>query len=400
MSLMHITMTGVILSELHWGIIGCGDVVERKSGPPLANAASGSFLRAVSRRSPGKAEEFAKKHGVPVHYTTSADLLADPVVNAVYIATAPDTHLELALAAAEAGHPTLLEKPMARSSAEASVIQGVFARRNIPLFVSYYRRALPRYVRAKQLLADLGNIFNVSINVRMAAGNSGIPASTGWRVTKTVSGGGLFVDVGSHVVDIVDWMLGPLLVTNSHTGFGRGADAVCSWGPCVQDTSQFAGAEDHVVFSFSLPCNRSAPCNVAVFDFDSTPEQETDRITVVGEHGVLSFPALGLTGADPEIRLQDSYGGLVLRETVNQPEFVHDPFIASVVGVLRGDEGALCESMADSGLRASLVVDAALEWGRDPATLRLRAFASKQEREEGECEIRKALDSCGRTASL
>jgi 1,5-anhydro-D-fructose reductase (1,5-anhydro-D-mannitol-forming) len=102
-------VSSIASTELHWGIIGCGDVCERKSGPAFAIHESGSYLRAVCRRSPGKAKLFDAKHSVPAHYTSAVDLFADPRVNAVYVATPPDSHMELALAAAEAGFPTLLE---------------------------------------------------------------------------------------------------------------------------------------------------------------------------------------------------------------------------------------------------------------------------------------------------
>jgi 1,5-anhydro-D-fructose reductase (1,5-anhydro-D-mannitol-forming) len=289
---------------------------------------------------------------------------------------------------------------MARNSSEAAVIQAAFARSRVPLFVAYYRRALPRYVRAKQLLHQVGKICSVTVRLRIA-GNccKSIPDAKGWRVTKSVSGGGLFQDVGSHVCDIVDWMFGPMIVTHSHTGSGRGADAVSSWSTHARDGNRFDGAEDHVIFTFALPLCKTAQKNIAIFDFDAARGQEADRVTVVGENGVLSFPALGLSDADPEIRLQDSQGALILREVVAQPDYVHGPLIASIVGELRGTEGVVCESTAENGLRTAVVVDAALEWGRDPATLRLRAFASAVEREDDERRIRDALTACCREIS-
>ena len=100
-------------SKVSWGIIGVGDVCERKAGPALYKA-SRSSLAAVMRRTKHKAEDFAARHGVPGAYDSVEALLADAAVNAVYIASPVAFHAEHALAVAKAGLPCLLEKPMAR----------------------------------------------------------------------------------------------------------------------------------------------------------------------------------------------------------------------------------------------------------------------------------------------
>ena len=105
------------MKTIQWGIIGCGDVTELKSGPALQKANS-SMLAAVMRRDAAKAEDYAKRHSVPSWYTDANDLIYDPDVYAVYIATPPDTHMEYALRVAEAGKPVYVEKPMARNHAE------------------------------------------------------------------------------------------------------------------------------------------------------------------------------------------------------------------------------------------------------------------------------------------
>jgi 1,5-anhydro-D-fructose reductase (1,5-anhydro-D-mannitol-forming) len=100
------------MDSVRWGMIGCGDVAEVKSGPGFQKA-SGSALTAVMRRDFAKAEDFALRHGVPRVHRHAEDLIADPDVDAVYIATPPSSHCELALAVAEAGKPCLVENQMA-----------------------------------------------------------------------------------------------------------------------------------------------------------------------------------------------------------------------------------------------------------------------------------------------
>ncbi len=140
-----------MMNHIRWGMIGCGDVAEVKSGPALQKAA-GSSLVAVMRRDGAKAADYAQRHGVPRYYDDAAVLVADPEVDAVYVATPPSSHLEMAVLAAEAGKPCLVEKPMALSHAECLRMIEAFEARGVPLFVAYYRRALPRFVEARHLL--------------------------------------------------------------------------------------------------------------------------------------------------------------------------------------------------------------------------------------------------------
>merc|ERR1712048_931557 len=122
---------------IRWGIVGCGAVCERKSGPAFYKA-TGSELVAVSSRSMAKAEDYAKRHNVPRFYDDARSLINDPDVDAVYVATPPGSHKELALAVAKAGKPCLIEKPMARSFREAQLMVTEFERANLHLFVAYY----------------------------------------------------------------------------------------------------------------------------------------------------------------------------------------------------------------------------------------------------------------------
>ena len=109
---------------VRWGMIGCGDVAEVKSGPGFQKA-RGSRLVAVMRRDAGRAEDYARRHGVPRWYRDAAQLIADPEVDAVYVATPPSTHRQYTLMAAAAGKPVYVEKPMAHSIEEARVMARV-----------------------------------------------------------------------------------------------------------------------------------------------------------------------------------------------------------------------------------------------------------------------------------
>ncbi len=104
----------LVAEVIRWGIIGCGDVTEVKSGPGFQKA-QGSALVAVMRRDRARAEDYARRHGVPRAYGEADALIADPEVDAIYIATPVSSHCALALQVAAAGKPCLVEKPMAMS---------------------------------------------------------------------------------------------------------------------------------------------------------------------------------------------------------------------------------------------------------------------------------------------
>lgn len=265
------------LPALNWGIIGAGDVCARKAGPALAQPSSS--VAAVARRTPGAAAAYAASHGVPAAYESAADLLADTAVNAVYVATPPGSHARLAAEAAAAGRPALIEKPLARCAAEAAAVAAVFERAGVPLFVAFYRRCLPRYLRVRELLPRVGEVTGVRVDVVMAGGGGargggdgagldeamvgkGMLADGGWRFDKRQSGGGLFVDVGSHVLDLLDFLLGPMRVEASEFG-----DHACSsWDAAA--ASAYSGIEDHMFAAVSFPLAPAAgSANLLRFEF-------------------------------------------------------------------------------------------------------------------------------------
>ncbi|HEY0707073.1 MAG TPA: Gfo/Idh/MocA family oxidoreductase, partial [Polyangia bacterium] len=197
---------------IRWGIIGCGDVCEVKSGPGFQKA-PGSALVAVMRRDGAKAADFARRHGVPRSYDNAEALIADPEVDAVYVATPPSSHAAYTLAAARAGKPVYVEKPMATDRAACTHMIEACAAAGVPLFVAYYRRALPRFLKVKQLLDEgaIGQVRAVSTTLITAPAPAHLdPATLPWRVRPDIAGGGLFVDLAAHTLDLLDFFLGPI----------------------------------------------------------------------------------------------------------------------------------------------------------------------------------------------
>jgi len=199
------------MSNLRWGIIGCGDVCEVKSGPALQKAA-GSELVVVCRRQADLARDFAQRHGVPRSTGDPQAVIDDPEVDAVYIATPPGSHLDYARRVAAAGKPCYVEKPMARTHAECVAMNQAFADAGQKLFVAYYRRCLPRFVAVQEMLAQgrIGTVRSVdsvqTTNHMLTTDPDDLP----WRLDAPHSGGGLLLDMGSHTLDVLDLLLGPI----------------------------------------------------------------------------------------------------------------------------------------------------------------------------------------------
>ena len=147
------------MDTVRWGIIGCGNVTEVKSGPGFQKARDSSLV-AVMRRNGDLAKDYAQRHSVPKWYDDAQALIDDPDVNAIYIATPPSSHKVYTIMAAQAGKPVYVEKPMALNFAECQEMIGACQEAAVPLFVAYYRRSLARFLKIKELL-DAGAIGEV-----------------------------------------------------------------------------------------------------------------------------------------------------------------------------------------------------------------------------------------------
>ncbi|MEO5959037.1 MAG: Gfo/Idh/MocA family oxidoreductase [Opitutaceae bacterium] len=327
---------------IRWGIIGCGDVTEVKSGPGFRKA-QGSELVAVMRRNGALAADYAKRHGVPRWYDDARQLVNDPQVDAVYVATPPSAHLDGASLAAAAGKPAYVEKPMARHTPECDAMLATFARAKQKLFVAYYRRAMPRFLKVRELL-DGGAIGTLtSIHYRHANSTSPTtdPAKGAWRVAVEPAGGGLFLDVGSHLLDYLDFCFGPLEDVQ-----GRAAH-----------TATQAEVEDTVAMTFQTA---SGVLGSAAWNFSSHAKDDT--LEFLGTKGRMSLIFFN----DTPLRLETERGHEEF--AIPNPPHVAQPLIQTVVDDLLGR--GTCTSTGESGRRTSAVMDrvlAAYYGGRDDA---------------------------------
>ncbi|MET0357556.1 MAG: Gfo/Idh/MocA family oxidoreductase [Cellvibrio sp.] len=220
---------------IRWGIIGCGNVTEVKSGPAYQKT-PGFELVAVMRRDADKAQDYAQRHGVKKFYSNAQQLIDDPDVDAVYIATPPDSHKEYALLVAAAGKPCCVEKPLAPSLAESREIVEAFAQKSIPLFVAYYRRSLPRFVKVKEILdsGKIGNVRHINWQLHKAANERDKSGEYNWRTDKNIARGGYFDDLASHGLDLFAFYFGDYqrvqgITTNQQALYSAFDSVTASW---------------------------------------------------------------------------------------------------------------------------------------------------------------------------
>jgi len=323
------------LETVRWGIIGCGNVTEVKSGPAFQKAPHSSLV-AVMRRDGDKARDYAQRHDVPRWYAAAENLVADPGVDAVYVATPPSTHRQFALISIAAGKPVYVEKPFALDAAECEEIIAAGRAANVPVFVAYYRRALPRFRKVRELVFDERAIGKPRI-VNVVLHEPHHPryhdaADLPWHVRPEISGGGIFVDIGCHTLDLLDWLFGPLRRVH-----GTASNQLGAYPP-----------EDTVAMSFAFD---TGLLGTGLWNFGAL--QHEDRIEVIGDGGRMRFATFG----DGPILVENGAGAREVR--VENPVHIQQPLIEAVVRELRGEAGA-CPSTAVSAARTSAVMDAVL----------------------------------------
>ncbi len=318
-------------NKVRWGIVGCGDVAEVKSGPAFQKAKA-SELVAVMRRDGDRARDFAQRHDVPRWYADADELINDPHVDAVYVATPVGAHAQLALKVAAANKPAYIEKPMARSGAECDKIMKAFRDAGQSLFVAYYRRALPRFQRLKDMIDSglMGRLTSLRYHYGSPAHRR--PRGLGsWRYQAEHAGGGLFMDLGCHVLDVIDFTIGPLArVTGTARNVASPQDEV---EDCVSMSFEVAGVPAAATWNFAQ-------------------HRRQDRFEVETTEGSLE---LSVFGDDPIRLIRD---GHVHELQGSNPQPIQQPLIQSIVDDILGK--GQCPSTGESARRTSQVMDKVL----------------------------------------
>src|SRR5687767_1927125 len=183
---------------IRWGLIGVGDIAEKRVAGALKDS-RGSHLAAVASARPERAAAFAAKHGVDRHYADWREMLRDGGVDAIYIATPVRLHPEQAIAAAAAGKHVLCEKPMALDAAECARMIAAARQHGVRLGVAYYRHLYPVVARLREILAR-GVIGRPVLAQAHAFERFDVAPDhpRAWFLRKADAGGGPMFDFGCH----------------------------------------------------------------------------------------------------------------------------------------------------------------------------------------------------------
>jgi predicted dehydrogenase len=224
-----------LYEEVRWGVIGCGSVTELKSTPAYQKV-EGFTVSAVMGRNENKVKDYTNRHNIPRYYLDVDSMINDPKIDAIYIATPPDSHKEYALKVAQADKICCIEKPLAPTYQDCLAINKAFSQKNLPLFVSYYRRSLPRFQQVKTWLNEdaIGNIRHINWHLSKPANTVDLSKKYNWRTDKTIALGGYFDDLASHGLDLFNYLLGDIenvvgLSTNQQGLYSAKDAIVASW---------------------------------------------------------------------------------------------------------------------------------------------------------------------------
>ena len=308
-----------INGTVNWGIIGCGDVCEIKSGPAFQKVTH-SRLVAVMRRNAAKAKDFANRHNVSKFYDDAAALVDDEEVNAVYIATPPSLHEQYTEMALKAGKPVYVEKPVALNAASCERMIVMEKQYDTAISVAHYRRALPLFKHVKQLITDdaIGNVKFIQLKMLQPTASTIITQTTdNWRVNPEISGGGLFHDLAPHQLDILYWI------------FGEPKDLYVK---AVNQGKQY-NVPDLTMLTAGFANNIYLQ---GVWNFNVAATAQADECEITGDKGSIRFSFFRVS----ETELITEAG----RQTFSHeyPSHIQQPHINDVVQFLRGEKTNPC----------------------------------------------------------
>ncbi|KXF80820.1 Gfo/Idh/MocA family protein [Enterovibrio coralii] len=299
------------LNNIRWGMIGCGSVTERKSGPAFWQV-EGSSLEMVMARREEQAKDYCARHGIARYTTDAHELVVDPNVDAIYVATPPNSHLGYALMAAEVGKPCVVEKPMALNTKECDIMLSAFEKAGVPLFVAYYRRSLPRFDVIQKWIAKgkIGTVRHIHWTYHRPPNPNDVAGKANWRVDPNVAGGGYFVDLASHGLNLFQQWFGNITVAK---------------GIAVNQQGFYA-AEDAVTACFSF---ESGVLGSGYWNFAAANRE--DKVEIIGSEGKIICSVFG----EDEFVLE---GKEHLVSNVANPDAVQYFHVENLIAHIKGEK--------------------------------------------------------------
>ena len=318
--------------KVRWGIIGCGEVCEQKSGPAFYKC-NHSELIAVMRRDAFWAEDFANRHAVRRWYSKAEDLIFDPEVDIVYVATPPSTHASYTIEALKAGKSVYVEKPMAMNYKECEDMIRTAEQMNQNLWTAYYRRSLPYFLKVKNIVDEglIGQPQTITMEFfRPPSTNDLDKRLQQWRTDRNISGGGYFHDMASHTINIAQYILGNIREVK---GF-------------AYNIGRLYEVEDVVSASFLF---ESDVVGSGIWNYVSSKQGKKDLIEITGKKGLVRLSTFSFA----PIELITTSGREIFDPPA--PDLLQQPMIQSVVDEFLGK--GVCPSDGKSGAHTSWVID-------------------------------------------
>lgn len=312
------------MQKVRWGMIGTGSVTEVKSGPGFYKSED-SELCGVYNRNIEKAKDWVNRHGIKKVYSSVEEMLKDDI-DAVYIATPPNVHKKYAIMCIEAGKIPYIEKPMALDYNECVDILEKSKKYNIPVYTAFYRRGLEKYLKIKELLDQevLGKVRYAEVRQIMKPEASDfLKENQAWRVKKEVTGGGKFIDMGVHVLDILDYFFGHIVETK---GVAKNLGGLYD----VEDTVSASFVFENGVVGNGMWCY--------------VADHEEEYIKIVGDKGYMIFEGLGYG----DVSIYKDYQVETLKFIA--PEHVAQPYIQMVVREILGVEKSTANILSSANV--------------------------------------------------
>lgn len=320
------------METIYWGMIGAGDVTEMKSGPAFQKV-KGSQLIAVMRRDEEKVKDYAKRHGIDKWYTNAQELIDDPEINAIYIATPPDTHEYYTLAALRAGKAVYVEKPMSLNSRQAKNMLEAAVKTGNKLAIAHYRREQPYFKKIKALINNnnigIPRMVSMSFWKKSLSQKELSDPKIQWRLDPAKSGGGLFHDLAPHQIDLMYYFFGEIEYAH---GISANQATLYPADDVVVGQISF---KNNVLFNGSWAFNGS---------------EDRDVCEILGSEGKLKFSIF----SNQPIELINKQGNQSF--SFDSLTHVQEPMIAATVAYFQGKRENPCS--ASDGLKVMEVIDA------------------------------------------
>ncbi len=326
-----------------WGVIGCGDVAEHMGVPAICQAPN-SKLVAVTDINADRARSFAERYNAKRYYDSIDKMLDDREIDATYVATPPYLHCQHVIQSAEAGKHTLCEKPMARSAKECKEMIRACKNNKVKLMVAYYRRFYPKIRKIKQGLDEyvIGRPVLVRLQNTWRYSPLDPTDPKEWRANQEKGGGGCLIEIGSHRLDLLSYLLGEMREVSAFT------DTIVA---------------DYEVEDCACLIMRFRNGIHALVNFNWNTSSKTDDFEIYGDTGRIVASPL-----DTE-RLCIYDRDKVSEYELPRCEYTHLPVIENFVKSINGEAEVFIPG--EEGMKANQIIDAAYESSRTGRVTRL-----------------------------